>query len=236
MPRARLLKIGFFTNEDLARLSHTHRLLFAGLWLLADKEGRLEDRPLRIKGQLFPYEVIDVEPLLQDLAREGFILRYHVPCTPSSTTAPFIAIPKFRMHQTPHHREAESVIPPPCNTPARQPEARPGKASAGPSVPVLVLDPVSDPESVPDPVAVPSAKDQSSPAPKTRVTARPPETADENLKIITRIAHQTFDELGLANPDVTEAVKERCAKLKIAYSGSVVRKAVDSAAWQRTHR
>ena len=43
--RTRLLKPGFFMNEELARLPVRARLLFAGLWCLADREGRLEDRP-----------------------------------------------------------------------------------------------------------------------------------------------------------------------------------------------
>ena len=36
---------------------------------IADREGRLEDRALRIKAELFPYEQIDVDALLDDLAR-----------------------------------------------------------------------------------------------------------------------------------------------------------------------
>jgi len=32
------------------------RLLYPGLWMLADREGRLEDRPLRIKAEILPYD------------------------------------------------------------------------------------------------------------------------------------------------------------------------------------
>ena len=54
--RARNIKPGFFENEELADLPPLTRLLYIGLWLLADREGRLENRPRRIKAQIFPYE------------------------------------------------------------------------------------------------------------------------------------------------------------------------------------
>lgn len=105
MARARLLKIGFFENEDLAQLPDKARLLFAGLWLLADRAGRLEDRPLRIRGQLFPYEMCDCNALLDQLAGRGFVRRYRV------GDQRLIAIPKFLTHQNPHVREPESKLP-----------------------------------------------------------------------------------------------------------------------------
>jgi hypothetical protein len=110
LARIRALKIGFFKNERLAELSFAHRLLFAGLWVIADKEGRLEDRPKRIKAELFPYdEGLDVSAMLQDLARGGdpLIRRYIV------NGAGYIVIPKFLDHQRPHASEVPSVLPEP---------------------------------------------------------------------------------------------------------------------------
>jgi hypothetical protein len=107
MPRIRSLKIGFFQNEGLAGLSMAHRLLFEGLWLLADREGRLEDRPLRIKAQLFPYDTIDVDPLLADLDGARFIKRY------TADGAAYLAVLNFAKHQRPKSDEAVSVIPAP---------------------------------------------------------------------------------------------------------------------------
>lgn len=110
MARIRALKIGFFKNERLAELTPWHRLLFEGLWLLADKDGRLEDRPKRIKGELFPYDDgLDVSAMLQDLARgpDPFIYRYII------DGAAYIAIRKFAEHQRPHGSEPESLIPEP---------------------------------------------------------------------------------------------------------------------------
>lgn len=107
MARSRNIKPGFFANEDLAECSFQARLCFAGLWTLADREGRLEDRPKRIKGELFRFDTTDVDPLLGELVRHGFILRYEI------DGLRCIQISKFSTHQTPHYSEKPSVIKPP---------------------------------------------------------------------------------------------------------------------------
>jgi len=107
MPRARNLKPGFFANEDLAECSVEARLCFAGLWTLADREGRLEDRPKRIKGELFRFDSIEVEPLLAELEAHGFVVRYEI------DGERFIQISMFKKHQTPHYSEKPSAIKPP---------------------------------------------------------------------------------------------------------------------------
>ena len=107
MARARGIKPGFYKNEDLAECSVWARLIFPGLWMLADREGRLEDRPKRIKGELLPFDAQDVEPLLAELARRGFLVRYRNSC------GSFIQISKFKEHQSPHYSEKHSVIKPP---------------------------------------------------------------------------------------------------------------------------
>jgi hypothetical protein len=108
MARARNIKPGFFKNEDLAECTPWARLCFIGLWTLADREGRLEDRPKRIKGELFAFDAIEVEPLLQELEhRRGFIQRYRV------SEQALIQILNFGKHQNPHHREAPSTLPAP---------------------------------------------------------------------------------------------------------------------------
>ena len=107
LPRARLLKPGFFKNETLASLPFGARLGFAGLWTLADRAGRLEDRALRIKAEIFPYDDLDMEGLLSELSRCGFILRYR--CEDKG----YIQILNFLKHQTPHIKEPASLIPAP---------------------------------------------------------------------------------------------------------------------------
>jgi hypothetical protein len=83
-------------------------LLFEGLWCLADREGRLEDRPKRIKAEIFPYfdPKPNVETLLCNLQEAGFIKRY-------SAGGNYIQIINFLKHQNPHYLESPSQIPPP---------------------------------------------------------------------------------------------------------------------------
>jgi hypothetical protein len=137
------LKPGFFKNEDLAKISCEGRLLFAGLWGLADREGRLEDRPSRIRAELFPYEPINVDRLLQELAAAGFIRRYVV------DQRACLCIPTFRNHQQPHLREAPSILPPAPDEHWTSTGLAPDQHQTSPPVlvldPVTVLDPVSDP-------------------------------------------------------------------------------------------
>ena len=107
MARARNIKPGFFLNDELAECDPLARLLFAGLWCIADREGRLEDRPKRIKAEILPYDNCDVDKLLDQLAKHGFILRYEI------DGSQYIQIIKFSKHQNPHKNEKDSEIPAP---------------------------------------------------------------------------------------------------------------------------
>lgn len=106
MARARNIKPALFKNEVLGVADPMLTLLFEGLWLLADRDGRLEDRPLRIKGELFPYrDGLDIDAMLTWLDGEGFIIRYSV------EGKRYIQIDNFTKHQNPHKNEPESEIP-----------------------------------------------------------------------------------------------------------------------------
>lgn len=106
MARARNIKPAFFTNELLGTEDPMVSLTFVGLWCLADKVGILEDRPLRIKAELFPYrESLDVNGYLTVLARLGFIVRYE------NEGRRFIQVCNFRKHQSPHNTEKGKGFP-----------------------------------------------------------------------------------------------------------------------------
>lgn len=112
MARTRNIKPGFFKNYVLISKSMAARILFAGLWTMADKEGRLEDRPHQIKVEIFPGDAVDVDALLNELTtspegEEPFIVRYSV------SGKKYIQILKFKEHQNPHQKEAASTIPAP---------------------------------------------------------------------------------------------------------------------------
>jgi len=110
MARTRSIKPGFFDNEILGDLPPLTRLLFIGLWTIADREGRLEDKPRRIKKILLGYDDVDadgVDKMLQSLHDTGFIFRYSIDGNN------YIQIVNFLKHQNPHIREKASEIPPP---------------------------------------------------------------------------------------------------------------------------
>ena len=113
MARARNIKPSFFKNELLGEADPLLGLLFISLWTLADKCGRLEDRPLRIKAETFPYrENVNINGYLTQLLALGFIDRYKVGETS------IIEIVNFVKHQTPHSTEKVSELPcKPIDTP-----------------------------------------------------------------------------------------------------------------------
>lgn len=106
MARARNIKPGLFKNELLGVADPFLMILFESLWCLADREGRLEDRPLRIKAETFPYrDGMDVNGYLTELERLQFICRYSV------NGQPLIQVLNFTKHQTPHKTEKASELP-----------------------------------------------------------------------------------------------------------------------------
>ncbi len=145
MPRARLLKPGFFTNSELGRLPMGARLVFQGLWCVADREGRLVDDPARLKVEILPYDKVNMEGLLQSLHEAGFIVRYE------SEGRRYIQVVNFKKHQRPHVREVPSTIPGMAQAP---PEHDPGAAEAAPGTPLTlnqIQKPIPDPEAEADP-------------------------------------------------------------------------------------
>lgn len=111
MARSRNIKPGFFLNDDLPKTHPLTRLLAVGLPCIADRAGRFEYRPMRIKAQLLPYDEHDIERALFDLQDIGFILIYQV--QDGTKNNRFVQIVNFEKHQSPHVNEAESVIPEP---------------------------------------------------------------------------------------------------------------------------
>ncbi len=144
MARARNIKPAFFLNEDLAEIDPLGRLLFIGLWCLADRAGRLEDRPKRIKIELLPCDHCDVDTLLQDLHDHALIQRYTV------GDQRLIQVTNFAKHQSPHHQERPSRLPAPTSFEANgdrtrgRPKANPGfipdKPQASPGAIALIPD------------------------------------------------------------------------------------------------
>lgn len=168
MSRARNIKPGFFKNDRLAECGPLTRILFAALWCEADREGRLEDRPKRIKAECLPYDDCDVDAMLNELAGRGFIVRY------SHGSGRFIQVSAFNKHQNPHMREPASSIPAPVEHSASTvlstekaetgPEKGDGKPTESPEPARLFpLSPSLIPEREP-------ASDDAPPTPKREAT------------------------------------------------------------------
>lgn len=102
MARARNIKPGFFVNDDLCELPALTRLLFIGLWCVADRAGRLLDRPKRIKLEVLPGDDCDIDAMLWELHSRNFIVRYEF------GGQSFIEVCNWAKHQRPHHTEKSS--------------------------------------------------------------------------------------------------------------------------------
>lgn len=157
MARARNIKPGFFLNDSLAECDMATRLLFVGLWTLADRRGILEDRPKKIKAAIFPFDgEVNIDECLSRLDSHGFITRYRV------ADQDAILINNFEKHQNPHVREPESTVPAPDGhqSPKRAPDQH--RAKTGPATPITdSLLPLTD---SPLPITEVSAKQVGYPA------------------------------------------------------------------------
>lgn len=71
---------------------------------MADREGRLRDKPKEIKLQVLPSDNCDIETLLESLS-DHFITRYEV------DGERYIQVNNFSKHQNPHKNENSSAIP-----------------------------------------------------------------------------------------------------------------------------
>jgi hypothetical protein len=111
--RARNIKPDFFRDAELAEVSIEARYLFIGLWCLADRQGKLKDKPKQIRFEVFPETKTkdDINTLLNSLQDHNLIIRYE------SEKVKYIKVINFLKHQSPHHTEMQSKYPdPPCVT------------------------------------------------------------------------------------------------------------------------
>ncbi len=104
--KIRSVRPEFFTDAKMARLSHSARLLYIGLWCLADDDGRGRLLPKHIEGELFPYEKIDFLGLWHELESIRRVRTYQ------TDGEQYFVIPKFTEYQKPN-RKYDSKLPEP---------------------------------------------------------------------------------------------------------------------------
>lgn len=149
--RARNLKPSLFKNELLGSADPLYTLVFEGLWCLADRDGRLEDRPLRIHAEVNPYrDSAGTVQALCWLVQHGFVIRYE------SEGTRCLQIANFRRHQQPHVREPASKLPAPTNQQVVAAQCQPG-AEHQPGTSPARLNP-------PSPFPLPEGEDHSAAA------------------------------------------------------------------------
>lgn len=125
--RIRSIKPDFWKSEKVASLPPMSRLLFIGLWNLADDAGRFRAHPSLIQGEIFPYEPhVDVGEHLRQLAEAGLVQVYDV------EGRRYGLVVGFAEHQKIDKR-TESRLPPPPPPPEPRRQARAPKRPKTPT-------------------------------------------------------------------------------------------------------
>lgn len=111
MPRIRTIKPEFFRHESLFEAEQESgmplRMVFAGLFVCADREGRFRWQPRQLKLDIAPYDNFDFERALCFLAEAGFLIKY------AQGAQCYGCIPSWHKHQRINQREAQSEFPAP---------------------------------------------------------------------------------------------------------------------------
>jgi hypothetical protein len=111
MARIRTIKPEFFRHLELFQTEIETglplRVAYAGLWTVADREGRFRWQPDVLKLDVLPFDNLDFSRVLDALLTRGFIVRYEV-CGKS-----YGLIPTFTEHQIINNRERGSFLPSP---------------------------------------------------------------------------------------------------------------------------
>jgi hypothetical protein len=112
MPRSRNIKPGFFDNSKLGKLDSDVRLLFVGLWCLADREGVLEYDALEIRRFVFGYRSeITEESVNGYLSVLSLSDNDELILLKKYNNKSYIIITNFDDHQNPHHTEKKGKLP-----------------------------------------------------------------------------------------------------------------------------
>ena len=111
MARIRSIKPEFFRHHALWTAERESglplRVAYAGLWCVADREGRFKWRPLELKLDVLPFDDHDFACVLDALVARGFVRKYTV------DGVAYGMIPSFTRHQLVNNREKASTLPAP---------------------------------------------------------------------------------------------------------------------------
>lgn len=223
MSRSRLIRPAFFKHAELydaeVESGLPLRVAFAGLWTVADRDGRFIWKPRDMKGDVIPHDPVDMATVLDALVEYGFIRRYVV------DGKAYGLIPSFKDQQSFHKSEPHSKLPAPPQTPVdngattvRTPVDN-GVSRKSLNQPHIGGDTVRAPgdngesRAVTDTVAVTDtdtdtdagADNATSDDREIRKRGRDPETE----KLLDLLAVQLFDKTGDQWPDIERFLKSR---------------------------
>lgn len=109
MARIRSIKPEFFRHEELYDAEKESglplRVAFAGLFTVADREGRFRWKPRTLKFDILPWDDVDMNAVLIALIKYGFIKHYMV------EGKAYGWIPSFKDHQVINNKEGKSSLP-----------------------------------------------------------------------------------------------------------------------------
>lgn len=137
MARIRTIKPDFFTSEDIMALSPLARLLYIGIWLEADREGRLTWKPSTLKVRYLPSDACDVKALCDELTNRRLVMPYG---------QGLAFIPSFKDHQYINGKEAASKLPPPSEEDISRVQDASARVTDAPSLPSFPIPILSIPE------------------------------------------------------------------------------------------
>jgi hypothetical protein len=93
MARIRTIKPELWSDVQFGECSTNARLLFVASLNFADDRGNLARSARQLQAQVFPYDGIDCEPLIDELCRVGLFIEY------AADGKKFIHIKNFEKHQ-----------------------------------------------------------------------------------------------------------------------------------------
>lgn len=221
------------------------RLLFIGLWTLADREGRLEDRPKQIKMEVFPADNVDCDALIALIEATGMLTRYEV------DGKRFLQVTNFVKHQNPHRDEKASTLPDSCGNYA-EPDEPPKKHRASTVQAPCKQDANTVPIGLtpdsrilnPD-VLIPETPTQTPPSPPDVADDEPPRVVTEAGAVCVVLKSKGIQPVNPGHPDLlallakgaevgafagASDVAVRARKPDFAYVLGIVRRQMESSA------
>ena len=116
MARKRMIDPNIWHSEDFSRLSILAKLLFIGMFSMADDYGKGKAKPVYLKSVIFPYDdamrLIDVEKALSEIGTNMSVTLY------ANNGNNYYKLNNWNLWQK-VERPSESRIPEPCETEAK---------------------------------------------------------------------------------------------------------------------